>query len=45
MSSSSLIMVYMAPCFKELLPSVYEKLLVDFKQHLLSKMKILIIIH
>ena len=25
MSSSSLIMVYMAPCFKELLPVVYEK--------------------
>ena len=25
MSSSSLIMVYMAPCFKELLPWVYEK--------------------
>ena len=25
MSSSSLIMVYMAPCFKDLLPLVYEK--------------------
>ena len=25
MSSSSLIMVYMAPCFQELLPLVYEK--------------------
>ena len=33
MSSSSLIMVYMAPCLKDLLPLVYEKLLVD----LLSK--------
>ena len=29
MSSSSLIMVYMAPCFKELLPLVYEKSSVD----------------
>ena len=44
MSSSSLIMVYMAPCFKESWPPVYEKSLVDFKQHLLSKMKILMII-
>ena len=25
MSFSSMIMVYMAPCFKELLPLVYEK--------------------
>ena len=29
MSSSSLIMVYMAPCFKELFPLVYEKLSVE----------------
>ena len=36
MSSSSLIMVYMAPCFKELLPLVYEH--GRLKQHLLSKM-------
>ena len=35
-SSSSLIMVYMAPCFKELLPFVYEKH--RLKRRLLSKM-------
>ena len=35
MSSSSLIMVYMAPCFKELLPLVYEKLLVETTSALL----------
>ena len=34
-SSSSLIMVNSAPCFKELLPLVYEK---SLKQRLLSKM-------
>ena len=36
MYSSSLIIVYMAPCFKELLPLVYEKLLVE--THLISYM-------
>ena len=36
MMSSSLIMVYMAPCFKELLPLVYEKLWL--KRRLLSEM-------
>ena len=36
MSSSSLIMVYMAPFFKELLPLVYEKSLVE--RRLLSNM-------
>ena len=36
MSSSSLIMVYMAPCFKELLPLVYEKLSVETMSALLK---------
>ena len=36
MSSSSLIMVYMAPCFKEFLPLVYEKSSVE--RRLLSNM-------
>ena len=36
MSSSSLIMVYMAPCFKEKLPLIFEKSSV--KTSLLSKM-------
>ena len=36
MSSSSFIMVYMAPCFKELLPLVYKNC--RLKQRLLSKM-------
>ena len=36
MSSSSLIMVYRAPCFKELLPLDYENCLL--KRRLLSKM-------
>ena len=37
MSSSSLNMVYMAPCFKELLPLVYENH--RLKRCLLSNMK------
>ena len=36
MSSSSLIMVYMAPCFKELLPLVFENY--QLKRRLLSNM-------
>ena len=36
MSSSSLIMVYMAPCFKELLPLVYKNY--RLKRCLLSNM-------
>ena len=37
MSSSSLIMVHIAPGFKELLPLVYENLLVETTRRLLSK--------
>ena len=38
MSSSSLIMIYMAPCFKELLLLVYEKSSHRLKRRLLSNL-------